>query len=185
MGNSLKTNNGLFQRVVAGVAQMCLAGIFVLPAFGQSGAILTTLQTGISMSQAPLVQGSDGYFYGTGFTQPQGEVFKVGADGTLTHLHTFTDGANGSIPMGLVQGSDGYLYGVTTRGGTNNLGACIKLALVARSQICTRSPGAQMAEFPKRGWYREATGISTVQPGRAARTQTAQEQCSRLARMGR
>jgi uncharacterized repeat protein (TIGR03803 family) len=119
MGSSLKTNDGWFQRIVAGVAQMCVAALFVLSAFGQSGAILTTLQTGISMSQAPLVQGSDGYFYGTGFTPSQGEVFKVGADGTLTDLHDFS-GADGTTPKGgLVQGSDGYLYGVTMHGGTN------------------------------------------------------------------
>src|SRR5262245_11026938 len=117
MESSLKATDGLFKRIVVGAAGMLLGAMFVLPAFGQKGAILTTLQTGISMAQAPLVQGNDGYFYGTGFTPPQGEVFKVGADGTLTHLHTFTDGTNGSIPMGLVQGSDGYLYGVTTRGG--------------------------------------------------------------------
>jgi uncharacterized repeat protein (TIGR03803 family) len=128
MGNSVETNNGLFKRIVVEAVRMVLAAMFVLPVFGQSGAILTTLQTGISMAQAPLVQGNDGYFYGTGYTPPHGEVFKVGADGTLTHLYAFTDGMNGSIPMGLVQGSDGYLYGVTTRGGTNNFGSVYKIS---------------------------------------------------------
>lgn len=68
---------------------------------------------------AALVQGSDGYFYGTtyaGGSAGKGTVFRMATDGTLTNLVNFT-GANGANPYaGLVQGSDGYFYGTT--GGT-------------------------------------------------------------------
>jgi uncharacterized repeat protein (TIGR03803 family) len=128
MRNSLKTKDGSFQRIVVGVAGMLLAAMFVLPAFGQSGAILTTLQTDLPEPIAPLVQGSDGYFYGTGSMPPYGNVFKIAADGTLTDVHDFS-GADGTTPKALVQGSDGFLYGVTMRGGTNgNNGTVFKIS---------------------------------------------------------
>src|SRR5208283_467338 len=66
--------------------------------------------------QAGLVQGGDGYFYGTtayGGTYDNGTVFKVGSQGGLTSLDSFTgvygDGANANND--LVEGSDGFLYG--------------------------------------------------------------------------
>jgi uncharacterized repeat protein (TIGR03803 family) len=72
--------------------------------------------------ETPLVQGSDGYFYGT-TTQGgantnvvsggAGTVFKISADGSLTTLYPFTGGSDGSDPGGLVQGRDGYFYGTT------------------------------------------------------------------------
>jgi uncharacterized repeat protein (TIGR03803 family) len=78
-----------------------------------------------------LVQGSDGFFYGTTqaggkpvFPAPAGTVFKIGSNGTLTTLYSFTvdfpGGNDGSYPMaGLVQNSsDGNFYGTTFEGGT-------------------------------------------------------------------
>ena len=68
---------------------------------------------------APLVQGSDGNFYGTlssgGGTSPvrYGTVFRLTDAGTLTVLHAF-DGTDGARPaVGLVQDSDGNFHGVT------------------------------------------------------------------------
>jgi uncharacterized repeat protein (TIGR03803 family) len=80
---------------------------------------------------AGLVQGKDGYFYGTtslggtntSSTSPQGAgtVFRITSEGTLTTLYEFgrrpTDGA--SSYAGLVQGRDGNFYGTTAYGGTN------------------------------------------------------------------
>jgi uncharacterized repeat protein (TIGR03803 family) len=72
-----------------------------------------------------LVQGSDGYFYGTtgaggANTNSAGTVFKISADGSLTSLYSFTGGSDGAGPGGLVQGSDGNFYGTTySDGGTN------------------------------------------------------------------
>jgi uncharacterized repeat protein (TIGR03803 family) len=78
-------------------------------------------------SAAALVQGSDGYFYGTNPEGPaisfkagvgDGTVFKISSNGALTNLYSFTGGTDGLIPAaGLVQGSDGYFYGTTSGDG--------------------------------------------------------------------
>jgi uncharacterized repeat protein (TIGR03803 family) len=90
---------------------------------------------------ASLVQGSDGYLYGTTYTGGQpgpvvfrtsygnGTVFKIGHDGTFTHLYSFTNGIDGAMPYaGLVQGNDGYFYGTTLRGGVYGGGTIFKIS---------------------------------------------------------
>jgi len=75
---------------------------------------------------AGLVQGTDGYFYGTTqyggthscYNLSCGTVFRITPNGSLTTLHNF-DGADGGLPNGLVQGTDGNFYGTTFVGGTN------------------------------------------------------------------
>ena len=80
--------------------------------------------------QAALVQGKDGYFYGTtfsGVTTAYGTVFKISANGALTSLYSF-GGNDGRNPFGgLVQGSDGNFYGTTASGGTNFDGTVFKI----------------------------------------------------------
>jgi uncharacterized repeat protein (TIGR03803 family) len=88
---------------------------------------------------APLVQGTDGNFYGTtkgaGNVTTQGNVFKITPSGTYTNLHRFdstTAFAQGTLPTaGLVQGSDGNFYGATSAGGkalpTGNYGVLFKI----------------------------------------------------------
>jgi uncharacterized repeat protein (TIGR03803 family) len=75
--------------------------------------------------QGMLVQ-SGGYVYGTtsgGGTSPNGSVFKIAPDGTLTTLYGFCSQPNcadGALPgAGLVQGFDGNFYGTTETGGAN------------------------------------------------------------------
>jgi uncharacterized repeat protein (TIGR03803 family) len=71
-----------------------------------------------------LVEGSDGYFYGTtdwGGTNGNGTVFKISANGVLTNLYSFTGTNDGSCPNSLVKGSDGSFYGTTARGGNGLL----------------------------------------------------------------
>jgi uncharacterized repeat protein (TIGR03803 family) len=77
---------------------------------------------------AGLVQGSDGYFYGTTYaggtsislgTSGYGTVFKITTNGVLTSLYSFADANDGANPVAaLVQGSDGNLYGTTEGDGT-------------------------------------------------------------------
>jgi uncharacterized repeat protein (TIGR03803 family) len=93
--------------------------------------------------EAALVQGSDGYFYGTtsrGGTEPwpsdNGTVFKISASGALTTLYAFGTVTNaygepldgGNPYAGLVQGSDGCFYGATVWGGTNNTGTVFEIS---------------------------------------------------------
>jgi uncharacterized repeat protein (TIGR03803 family) len=70
---------------------------------------------------APLVQASDGRFYGTatqGGIHGAGTVFRISSSGAFKVLHRFSQFAKGTAPGApLVQGSDGSLYGTTSRGG--------------------------------------------------------------------
>jgi uncharacterized repeat protein (TIGR03803 family) len=101
----------------------------------QSPYTLTTLHTFLgsptdgAFPYAGLVQGTDGFFYGTtvnggassNCTHGCGTVFKISADGSqYSVLHSFTN-ADGSIPEGtLIQAADGNFYGTTFYGGTGN-----------------------------------------------------------------
>jgi uncharacterized repeat protein (TIGR03803 family) len=99
-----------------------------------SGTVTTlasfTQASGFSPS-SPLIQGTDGNFYGTtpvgGANYPGfGTVFKVTPTGTLTVLHSF-DGTDGEKSFAaLVQGTDGNFYGTTSFGGANvNFGGTV------------------------------------------------------------
>jgi uncharacterized repeat protein (TIGR03803 family) len=74
-----------------------------------------------------LIQGLDGFFYGTtlrGGASGNGTVFKMDSSGNLTTLRSFAVAPDGSFPHGLIQAADGNFYGVTSLGGTGscNLG---------------------------------------------------------------
>ena len=82
-----------------------------------------------SYPYAPVVQGTDGNFYGTtsgGGAYNGGSVFKLTPQGQLTTLYSFCqvkgcpDGTN--IYAGLIQASDGDFYGVAEEGG--KVGGC-------------------------------------------------------------
>jgi uncharacterized protein (TIGR03437 family) len=85
---------------------------------------------GFGPMNAPLVQGSDGNFYGTtdaGGIDNNGTVFKLTPAGTLTTLYHFT-GPDGSHPAaGLIQGADGNFYGTTHDGGAGYVGTIFKI----------------------------------------------------------
>ncbi len=80
---------------------------------------------------APLVQGTDGNFYGvaqTGGTSNEGVIFKMTSAGTVTVLHNFTgvDGCGAYTP--LIQASDGNFYGTTPCGtGGGSAGVIFKI----------------------------------------------------------
>jgi uncharacterized repeat protein (TIGR03803 family) len=103
--------------------RLSLATIFLLFALGvRADVSLATLYsfTGTNDGAYPdagLVQGSDGYFYGTtvsGGANNYGTVFKLSANGALTSLYSFTGSKDGTEPLGsLVEGSDGCFYGTT------------------------------------------------------------------------
>jgi uncharacterized repeat protein (TIGR03803 family) len=104
---------------------------------------------------APLIQGSDGSFYGTtwaggdetcgsyysdpgsNYPYPRaggcGAVFKMDTYGNVTVFHTFEEPqtGDGNDPYaGLLLGKDGYLYGTTYYGGTSiYFGTVFRLAL--------------------------------------------------------
>ncbi|HTS18738.1 MAG TPA: choice-of-anchor tandem repeat GloVer-containing protein [Verrucomicrobiae bacterium] len=80
---------------------------------------------------AGLIQGSDGWFYGTtpyGGTQGHGTVFRISASGSYTNLYSFTGGSDGAFPSAeLVLGVDGNFYGTTEYGGAYSYGTVYRL----------------------------------------------------------
>ncbi len=97
------------------VFQLGLDGTFVsLHAFNfhQTGA-------GPYDPRSPLVQGSDGNFYGVadGGDNAVGAIYQLTPGGTVTTIHSFSK-TDGYAPTGrLVEGSSGVFYGVTSSGG--------------------------------------------------------------------
>lgn len=101
--------------------------------------IVTTLHTFTGAADggnpyAPLVQGTDGNFYGTASTgggkNGYGTIFQITPAGGFTTLHTFTSSSHsGMFPTaGLIQGTDGQFYGATSSGGTNDSGTIFKIS---------------------------------------------------------
>jgi uncharacterized repeat protein (TIGR03803 family) len=103
-----QSSNGTVFKVTAAGAETVLHSF----AGGSDGAL----------PQTPLVQGSDGNFYGTtpfGGASSNGVVFKITPAGAQTVLYAFaggtTDGAGPDTAM--IQGGDGNFYGTTNSGG--------------------------------------------------------------------
>jgi uncharacterized repeat protein (TIGR03803 family) len=78
----------------------------------------------------PVIQGTDGNFYGTtsaGGTSGLGVIFKLTSAGVITVLHNFI-GSDGEKPLaGLVQANDGNFYGVASAGGSLGFGTIFKV----------------------------------------------------------
>ena len=89
------------------------------------------LTNGAFPAYVSLVQGTNGYLYGTteyGGTDGIGTIFKITPGGKLTTLHSFlfSDGEEepeGADPLvGLIQATNGDFYGTTESGGDNSHG---------------------------------------------------------------
>jgi uncharacterized repeat protein (TIGR03803 family) len=89
--------------------------------------VMTTLysfsnSTDGSYPYGGLTMGTDGNFYGTSYSggfggAPYGTVFKMTSSGGYTLLYTFTDGADGALPIAPpIQGTDSNFYGTTCTG---------------------------------------------------------------------
>src|ERR1700683_2468494 len=75
-----------------------------------------------SGSDAPLIQATDGNFYGASGADTFGTIFRVTPSGEITAIYKFCsqpDCADGDDPIwGPVLGSDGNLYGIAEAGGS-------------------------------------------------------------------
>jgi uncharacterized repeat protein (TIGR03803 family) len=105
---------------IAFVVLPCL--LMTIAASGQTFTLLTSFDGSDASTPVGIVQGTDGNFYGTttgGGANGNGTIFEMTPAGTLTTLHSFNNGNEGSVaPNGLIQGTDGKFYGTTYGGGT-------------------------------------------------------------------
>lgn len=81
----------------------------------------------------PLVQGTDGNFYGIASLSTGGQMFRVTPAGVISTLYTFcsqSDCAEGNTPQTPILGNDGNFYGAMWGGGDiTNSGTVYKLTL--------------------------------------------------------
>ncbi len=133
-GPLLSLNTGLLGTTAAGGAfdrgSIVLLDPPALPSLQAS--FNSTAGEGI---RGPLVENESNVFYGlslTGGLGGNGTVFRLGQDGVIERLFSFT-GTGGSRPgrrpqAPLVRGPDGALYGVTERGGEFDQGVVFKVS---------------------------------------------------------
>jgi uncharacterized repeat protein (TIGR03803 family) len=131
-----------------------------------SAGVLTTLHTftgadGNDVS-APLVQGTDGNFYGVsvdGGTNNDGVIFKMTPSGIVTVLHNFT-GADGSTAYrALIQASDGNFYGNTYAGGSSNAGVIFKITPSGTFTVLRNLNGTTDGNGPSAPLFQATNGI--------------------------
>jgi uncharacterized repeat protein (TIGR03803 family) len=98
--------------------------LFKITAHGKFTALHTFSSTDGQFATGPIIQASDGNFYGTtakGGSNNSGTVYKMTPAGALNVLYNFT-GLHGAPTAGLVQATDGKLYGAASRGGAFAVG---------------------------------------------------------------
>ena len=118
--------NVALSNLISRAVMFCAAAAITLPA--QTFTTLVSFDgTNGANPQAPVIQGTDGNFYGTtsagganGWPSNYGTAFKVTPSGALTTLHNFCSQPNchdgKQVYAGLVQANDGNFYGVTCGG---------------------------------------------------------------------
>jgi len=92
-----------------------------------------------SRPYAPLIQASDGSFYGTtleGGANGDGTVFHLTSAGAETVLHSFGGGTDGSQSYGgLLLANDGNLYGTTYTGAPTPYGKIFKMTTTGTESV--------------------------------------------------
>jgi uncharacterized repeat protein (TIGR03803 family) len=108
----------------------CLGSVFRIDSSGSFSKLHSFTGGDGAGPEAGVIEGSDGFFYGTTSSQGAsvfGTVFKIDVLGNLTTLHSFGGADGGNSTARLTQGSDGYLYGTTSYGGANQAGTVFKI----------------------------------------------------------
>lgn len=111
---------------------------------------------------AGLVQGPDGFLYGTtlrGGPDDAGVVFKVSLTGEQSVVYSFTGGKDGKNPEGtLIVGADGNFYGTTLIGGDHDRGVIYRMT--PSGQVTTVYSFPTLSEFNTQGLAINVTGAN-------------------------
>jgi uncharacterized repeat protein (TIGR03803 family) len=135
--------------------------VFKITTAGKITLIYQFDQTHGAGPLGPVIQGTDGNFYGTtsaGGTSGLGVAFKLTSAGVLTVVHNF-NGTDGETPdAGLVQANDGNVYGTTTAGGTLGFGTLFKITSAGTFSVVYNFENTHGAS-PKVTLFQETNGI--------------------------
>ena len=119
--------------VLTGVNNPNLGAIYKITPTGALTLVHTFDGTHGAEAYAPLMQASDGNFYGAtvnGGMYGNGVVFEMTPAGAFSDLHDFDPNTEGGEPFSaLVEGTNGFLYGTTVYGGTFNDGTIYSIPL--------------------------------------------------------
>jgi uncharacterized repeat protein (TIGR03803 family) len=77
---------------------------------------------------------------------------------TYTVLHSFTGGADGSLPHQMIQGNDGNFYGTATYGGANDLGDIFKVDSSGNFSVVYSFTGGAGGCQPEGPVFRDSNG---------------------------
>jgi uncharacterized repeat protein (TIGR03803 family) len=142
------TDGNFYGTASAGGTDAPYGEVFKITSHGKLTAVHIFKQTDGAKPYAPVIQGSDGNFYGTtvfGGANNKGVVFKVSPSGKLSVLHKFK-GSDGAKPYaGLVQATDGNFYGVASSGGSNNSGTIYRITASGTFTVLHNFDGAHGA----------------------------------------
>lgn len=121
--------------------------------------------------QGSLVRDAAGNIYGAaaeGGARNKGVIFRLATDGTLTVLHTFTGGKDGSSPQGgLLLDQAGNLFGSALKGGDAGNGTIFKVTTSGRFTRLYSFVGKPDGINPNGGLIKDAAGniLGTAQLG--------------------
>jgi uncharacterized repeat protein (TIGR03803 family) len=147
---------------------LCTIALLLAALGAQAGMVFTNLHSFLDFHDginpvAPLVQGSDGNFYGTtyfgGTHGGNGTVFEISTNGALTSLYSFTGGDDGANPpAGLLPVGDGIFYGVTEAGGSNSYGTLFQISTNGALTSLHSFTGGNDGAFPRAGLVQGTNG---------------------------
>jgi uncharacterized repeat protein (TIGR03803 family) len=112
--------------------------------------------------QGPLVRDADGNLYGAalqGGAHHAGTIFKLGSNGTLTVLHSFSGARDGGAPQGgLLRDGAGNLFGSAFTGGDTGNGTVFEITKIGSFRRLHSFTGAADGTNPNGALIRDSDG---------------------------
>ena len=127
--NPRAMRRGMMARVFTTLTLVVIFAGVAAPAQAQIPTVLHSFPAyngDACLPEGALVQGRDGYMYGTGGCLTNGGIYKISPTGTESIISVFPTGWAG-CNSGLTLGSDGNFYGTCQSGNSTNLGAIYRL----------------------------------------------------------